>query len=145
MEIRERIVKDYEEIKASLETDVSHLKGLLVEKFVWAILLHKNKKENPKMLAQEFLAWGYAKNIFYPKSLGKKILWHLCVFLDWKNTSEKDHDMNNHMSIAGKKEVKKEDIKGAEGHVLELLGDHPGALSSEAIEDILGPQPKPAT
>ena len=53
--------------------------------------------------------------------------------------------MNNHMSIAGKKEVKKEDIKGAEGHVLELLGDHPGALSSEAIEDILGPQPKPAT
>ena len=94
MEIRERIVKDYEEIKASLETDLSHLKGLLVEKFVWAILLHKNKKENPKMLAQEFLAWGYAKNIFYPKLFN-----HPGLRTPLQRRRNINHNIPNHLKI----------------------------------------------
>ena len=136
METRQRIVEHYEDVKASLEKELQHLKEVPIEKFVWAILSHINKKENPKLLGQEFLAWGYAKNLFYPKSTGNKYLWHLCVFLDWDKTARKDHDMNNHMSISGKKDVHAKDIKDAERHALELLGDYPDAISDEAKEEI---------
>ena len=143
-ETRKRIRGMYDNLKPRLSDDLKHLADLPIDKFALAILMVVNKKENPKLLWNEFLAWGYGKYIFYPKSSGKKFLWHLRVFIDWDKSAREDHDMANHMAIAGKKDEEEVLLKDAENHARELLGDNPGALSPEAIEDILGAQPGPA-
>lgn len=146
-ETRKRVKGMYDVLKARLSGDLKHLAELKIEQFVWSIILDINKREDPKLLWSEFLAWGYAKNILYdPENTnGQKFLWVLCVFIDWSKNSRKDHDMLNHMSIAGKKDEKELLLQDAERHVTELMGDHPDALSDEAKEDIGVYTNRPAT